>query len=250
MIAITRYRDDFFRRSASRHPRLEVIGLDFASEKAVERAVSKIHRQYGRIDVLINNAGSGNIGAVEEASQEDISRVFEGNVFTALRMIRQVLPYMRAARSGHIINISSIGGITAAPGFGIYNAARSAVEGFSEAMHTELKELGIKVTVVEPGNFRTNFLGNSLAVAKKHIEDYRNTAGRAKKNSQERNGQQQGDPDRAAKAIYRLSEEQEPPFRLLLGEDAWEQAPGQLISTAEEIGHMRPLEISTAFNPN
>lgn len=240
----------FFRKTGLSHPRLDVIGLDLSSEHEVERAIAKIHRSYGRIDVLINNAGCGFLGAVEEASEEDISKVFEMNVFSSLRMIRHVLPYMRKARSGHIFNLSPIGGLTASPALGIYNAAKSAVEGYSKALHTEVAELGIKVTVIEPGYFHTGFLDNSLFAAKKDIEDYWSTAGRMRVNSMENKGRNQGDAQLAAKVIYEVANEKEPPLRLLLGEGIYKWVREKRNITLEEFERMRPVSVAIAFHLN
>lgn len=250
VIAITANKRAFFRKTGLNHPRLEVMGLDLSSETEVEKAIAKIHRSFGQIDVLINNAGFGYLGAVEEASQEDISKVFEANVFSSLRMIRHVLPYMRNARSGHIFNLSIVGGITAFPGFGVYNATKSAMEGLSKALYGELAELGIKVTIIEPGYFHTHFLDNSLSVAKKNIADYRNTAGRTREDKMEGEGKQQGDLELAAKAIYEVANEKEPPLRLLLGEGVYRWVKEKRNITLEEFERMKPLTVTTAFHLN
>ncbi|HEY1167014.1 MAG TPA: SDR family NAD(P)-dependent oxidoreductase [Chitinophaga sp.] len=250
VIAITANKRDFLRKTGLHHPRLEAMGVDLSSETEVEKAIAKIHRSYGQIDVLINNTGFGYLGAVEEASQADISKVFEANVFSSLRMIRHVLPYMRNARSGHIFNLSIVGGITAFPGFGVYNATKSAMEGLSKALHGELAELGIKVTIIEPGYFHTHFLDNSLSVAKKNIADYGNTAGRTKEGKMEGEGKQQGDLELAAKAIYEVSNEKEPPLRLLLGEGVYRWVREKRNITLEEFERMKPLTVTTAFHLN
>jgi NAD(P)-dependent dehydrogenase (short-subunit alcohol dehydrogenase family) len=247
VVAITRNRRDFFHKTGLSHPRLDVVGLDLTSEAGVEKAISKIHRSHGRIDVLINNAGYGYLGAVEEASQEEISNVFEANVFSTLRMIRHVLPYMRDARSGHIFNLSTIGGITDFPGFGVYNATKSAVEGFSKALSAELAELGIKVTIIEPGYFHTHFLDNSLFVAKKDIEDYQYTAGG--NGGMEDNGKQ-GDAELAARTIYEVANEKQPPLRLLLGEGIYRWVKAKPNITLEEFERMKPITVTTAFHLN
>jgi len=250
VIATTTNKADFFRKTGLRHPDLDVIGLNLSSETDVEKAIARIHRTYGRIDVLINNAGAAYLGAVEEASQEDISEMFEINVFSSMRMIRHVLPYMRKVRSGHIFNLSPIGGITASPGLGIYNATKSAVEGFSKALHAELAELGIKVTIIEPGYFHTGFLDNSLFEAKKDIDDYWNTAGRMRVNSMEYKGGHRGDAHLAAKVIYEVANEKKPPLRLLLGEGVYRWVREKRNITLEEFERMKPLTVTTAFHLN
>ncbi|HEY9048262.1 MAG TPA: oxidoreductase [Ohtaekwangia sp.] len=247
VIATTREPLCFKAKTKLEHPNLEVIGLDLTSEADVKHTITNIIKHYGRIDVLINNAGFGYLGAIEEATQEDIARVFEINVHAALRMIRLVLPGMRSARSGHIVNISSIGGLSASAGFGIYNATKFAVEGFSEALAAEVKDFGIHVTIVEPGYFRTGFLDHSLVMARNDIADYRNTSGKAKLNRIVRNGKQPGNPDLAAKAIFTVASGNNPPLRLLLGEDAYERATQKFTQTLQEFERMKPLTIATAY---
>jgi len=247
VIATTRDRAGFEKKTGLTHPDLEVIGLDITSEDAVAAAVAEVYKTRGRIDVLINNAGFGHMGAVEEATQEEIGQVFEINVYASLRMIRQVLPYMRAARSGHIFNLSSIGGFAASPGFGIYNATKFAVEGFSEALYQEVGALGIHVTIIEPGYFRTNFLDHSLAVSGRVIDDYAGTAGKTRSNRDSRNGKQQGNPDLAAKAIFEIANSDEPPLRLLLGEDAYQRATKKLDDTRAEFERIKSVTLSTAY---
>jgi len=247
VIATTRHPGAFHQNTGLHHPLLEVTGLDLTSETAVAATIASIYERYSRIDVLVNNAGYGFLGAVEEASQEEIAKVFDINVFASLRMVRHVLPYMRKARSGHIFSLSSIAGLTATPGFGIYNATKFAVEGFSEALFAELKELGIKVTIVEPGYFRTSFLDSSLSVAQKEIGDYDSTAGMIRRNREVWNGRQPGNPDLAAQAVFTVACDAAPPLRLLLGEDAYQRATQKYNSTLAEFERMKPLTMATAF---
>jgi len=151
--------------------------LDITNDTQIEKTVEEIISKYGRIDVLVNNAGIGFAGAVEEASMEEVRNVFEINLFGTLKVTQTVLPYMRKEKKGYIVQISSHGGIKAFAGFGIYNASKFALEGFSEALAQEVSPLGIKVCIVEPGPFRTNFAGNGLGFAKNEIHDYSETAG-------------------------------------------------------------------------
>ncbi|TRW27563.1 SDR family NAD(P)-dependent oxidoreductase [Flavobacterium zepuense] len=249
VIATTR-NADAFDSTVRTNPLLEVISLDLTSETAVKDAVANIAAKYGGIDMLINNAGYGFAGAVEEAAEEEVAKVMAVNFEASIRMTRNVLPVMRKAGAGHIINLSSIQGLASTPGFGIYNAAKYAVEGFSEALYHEVKGLGIKVTIIEPGAFRTNFLDNSLAVAQTIIADYEATAGNFKNVLKANNGIQPGNPDKAAKAIVAVTEMDEPPLRLLLGGDAYNRATKKLADTQEEFERMKTVSLSTGFADN
>lgn len=229
------------------NPLLDVIELDLTNETAVQDVVNNIAGRYGRIDVLINNAGFGFVGAIEEASEEEISKVFAINVQTALRMIRHVLPLMRRAKNGHIINLSSASGLVSSPGFGVYNAAKYAIEGFSEALYHETKDLGIKVTIIEPGAFRTNFLDSSLAISQNIIADYDATAGNFKNTLHNNNGNQPGDPEKAAVVIVNIGEMENPPLRLLLGQDAYNRVTKKLTEMLTEIEKLKEITLSTEF---
>jgi short-subunit dehydrogenase len=226
---------------------LHVIGLDLTSENEVKNAVAQIIGTHGRIDVLINNAGFGFIGAIEEASQDEIDKVMAINVFAPIRMVQAVLPYMRAAGSGHIINLSSIAGLAAAAGIGIYNSAKFAVEGFSEALNLEVNGLGIKVTIVEPGVFRTGFYDKSLVVAKKTIPEYDNTVGNFKRIFTTIKGKEPGNPDLAAAAIFDLVNMEHPPLRLLLGKDAFSRAMKKMDDNKIEFERMQQVAVSTDY---
>lgn len=179
------------------NPNLEAIGLDLMSEEAVKNAIDRIIVKYGRIDVLINNAGYGFVGAIEETSATEAQQVMDINVHATLRMIRFVLPHMRKVNNGHIINLSSMAGLIGSAGWGIYNASKFAVEGLSEALSQELQDLRIKVTLVEPGALRTNFLGGSLHSSQHIIDDYAATVGQRRKLLAANNGKQPNDPEKA-----------------------------------------------------
>ncbi|WP_430905786.1 oxidoreductase [Maribacter sp. 2-571] len=194
--------------------------LDITNEEQVERAVQQIVSQYGRIDVLVNNAGMGFVGAIEESTMEEVRQVFEANVFGTLKLTQTVLPHMRKAQDGHIVQISSHGGIKAFAGFGIYNASKFALEGFSEALAQEVGPLGIKVSLVEPGPFRTKFAGDGLGLAKMEIAAYAATAGAFRGMLKSVDGKQEGDPVKAAEAIIDLVRSENPSFRLPLGKVA------------------------------
>jgi NAD(P)-dependent dehydrogenase (short-subunit alcohol dehydrogenase family) len=197
-----------------------VVKLDVTVPADVDAAVRAAEERFGRIDVLVNNAGIGYFGAIEESDEAEVRRMFEINVFALGRMTTAVLPGMRARRSGHVVNISSIGGIRSFPGTGWYNATKFAVVGLSEALALETAPLGIKVTVVEPSGFRTDWAGRSANEATQEIDDYAETAGANRRTIRNNSGKQPGDPVRAAAAIIAAVEAPEPPLHLLLGKAA------------------------------
>lgn len=200
---------------------LLALDLDVRDEAAARRAVHEGIAHFGRIDIVVNNAGYGILGAVEEASAEEISAIFATNVFGLLNVTRAVLPQLRAQRSGHLINISSVGGYQSGPGFGIYCSTKFAVEGLSEALHGELLPLGIKVTLLEPGHFRTDFLDiSSIIPSQSLIEDYAGTAGLAREMGISHNHKQSGDPKKLAQALLQLVTADKPPLRIQFGRDA------------------------------
>jgi NAD(P)-dependent dehydrogenase (short-subunit alcohol dehydrogenase family) len=194
-----------------------VAAMDVTDAKQVEHVVDVAVKWFGGIDVLVNNAGYGMVGAVEESGEDEFRPMFETNVFGLIRVTQAVLPQMRKQGSGHVVNLSSIGGLVATPGFGLYNATKFAVEGLSEALAQEVKPLGISVTIVEPGPFRTKFLGKAGGEAKAKISDYDATAGKMRAYFTEQDGKQPGDPQKAAEAIVKAVEAEQPPLHLLLG---------------------------------
>ncbi len=196
------------------------VKLDVTNRDDVESAVRQSEQAFGRIDVLVNNAGIGYFGAIEESEESEVRRMFEINVFGLARMIHVVLPGMRKRRSGHIVNIASIGGLRAFPGVGYYNATKFAVVGLSEALSMEVAPLGIKVTIVEPSGFRTDWAGRSANDAPVQIADYAETAGKNQGNIRGYSGKQPGNPVKAAEAIIAAVEAKEPPLHLLLGKAA------------------------------
>jgi NAD(P)-dependent dehydrogenase (short-subunit alcohol dehydrogenase family) len=200
--------------------RVLALPLDVTDTAQVTNTVSKAEEQFGDIDVLVNNAGYGYRAAVEEGDDTDIRALFETQFFGAVAMIKAVLPGMRARRSGAIVNISTIGVQIMPAGSGYYAASKAALEGMSGALRGELKPLGISVTVIEPGAFRTDFAGRSLAQSNTVIDDYAETAGKRRKEHDTMHGTQPGDPAKAAKAIIAAVESDEPPAFLLLGNDA------------------------------
>ena len=205
-----------------------VLKLDVTAPDDIRAAVEAAVSRFGRIDVLVNNAGIGYFAAVEESDDAEVRRMFEVNVFALGQMTQAVLPGMRARRSGHIVNISSIGGIRAFPAVGYYNATKFAVVGLSESLSLEVEPLGIKVTIVEPSGFRTDWAGRSANEAPAEISDYAETAGRNRRSIRSNSGRQPGDPVRAAAAIIKAVESSDPPLHLLLGKAALKGANWKL----------------------
>lgn len=204
------------------------VALDVTKPQEISEAVKKAIEKFGRIDVLVNNAGIGYFGAVEESEEDEVRRMFEINFFGLSKMIQEVLPHMRKQRSGHIINIASIGGLVGFPAVGFYNATKFAVDGLSESLAKETALLGIKVTIVAPSGFRTDWAGRSAKNSAIIIDDYSATAGTNKNNIRGYSGKQPGDPARAAQAIIKAVESSNPPLRLLLGKAALTGARAKL----------------------
>lgn len=229
-------------------PGLLAVTLDVTDEAQGVAVAKAAIEHFGRIDVLVNNAGFGLLGAVEEATADEVRRVYETNVFGLLNVTRAVLPYMRAARSGHVINLSSVGGYRSGAGFGVYCSTKFAVEGLSEALHAELEPLGVKVTIVEPGYFRTEFLeGNSLVESPFSIADYDGTAGEVRKIAKVVTLNQPGDPDKLARVIITLVEAQKAPLRLPLGSDCVAAIEAKNSFVADELQTWREVSVSTDF---
>ena len=234
--------------SIADHPRLLKLPLDVTNEGQARDAAARGIEKFGRIDVLVNNAGYGLLGAVEEASAIEVEGVFATNVFGLLNVARAVLPYMRSRRSGHIINMSSIGGYASSAGWGVYCATKFAVEGISEALSIELAPLGIHATVVEPGYFRTDFLSaQSLSSTAVRIDDYADTVGKMRTFAAAANHQQPGDPQRLAQAIVQLAAARKPPTRLALGSDTVARIAEKHRDVERELGLWRSVSLSTDF---
>jgi NAD(P)-dependent dehydrogenase (short-subunit alcohol dehydrogenase family) len=224
-----------------------VLELDVTQPDQPRDVVAQTVERFGRIDVLVNNAGYGLLGAVEELDFTQFRRQFETNLFGLVNVTRTVLPIMRRARSGRIVNLSSVGGIRAIAGFSAYNASKFAVEGFSEALAQEVATLGITVTIVEPGRFRTDWAGRSLEVAPSTIADYLPTIGVIRQQMNRVNGHQEGDPVRGADAIIQAVDTQRPPLRLALGADAVVAIRQKLAAVSNELSAWEALSVSTAF---
>jgi NAD(P)-dependent dehydrogenase (short-subunit alcohol dehydrogenase family) len=193
------------------------VKLDVTKPEEITTSVKDAMAKFGQVDVLVNNAGIGYFGAIEESEEDEVRRMFEINFFGLANMTKEILPIFRKQRSGHVVNISSIGGLVAYPAVGFYNATKFAVFGYSEALAKETAHLGIKVTVVAPSGFRTDWAGRSANNSKIVIADYEPSAHANKNNIRGYSGNQPGDPVRAAKAIVKAVESANPPLRLLLG---------------------------------
>ncbi|MFM0360100.1 oxidoreductase [Paraburkholderia sediminicola] len=229
-------------------PALLPVALDVTDEAQAKAAVQAAVERFGRIDVLVNNAGFGLLGAIEESSDADVRRMYDTNVFGLLNITRAVLPVMRAQRAGHVINISSIGGYRSVAGFGAYCSTKFAVEGLTEALRAELKPLGIHATVVEPGYFRTDFLdASSLAVAGNVIADYDETSGEVRRRATRMNHNQPGNPEKLAAAMVQLVDAQTPPLRLPLGTDTLKAIAEKNAYVTQETETWKALSASTDF---
>ncbi|WNZ25787.1 SDR family NAD(P)-dependent oxidoreductase [Leptolyngbya sp. NK1-12] len=226
--------------------RILALPLDVTQSFDIQAAVSQAIATFGQIDVLVNNAGYGVFGAVEEVSDADIKQQFETNVYGSLNVTRAVLPHLRRQRSGHILNISSSGGFVGFAGAGIYCASKFALEGWSEALAKEVAPLGIRVTIVEPGAFRTAF-NSALVSPDQAIEDYAATSGQMLQWLDQMNGQQPGDPKRAATAILQAVHHSAPPLRLLLGADVLDVVHAKLEAVAADLAAWKDISIDTAF---
>jgi NAD(P)-dependent dehydrogenase (short-subunit alcohol dehydrogenase family) len=222
--------------------------LDVTDYEAVPRVVGEIEKEIGGIDVLVNNAGYGMEGIIEESSMEDLRRQFDVNVFGAVAVLKAVLPFMRARRSGHIINITSMGGIVTFPGVGFYHGSKFALEGISETLGKEVKDFGIAVTAVAPGGFRTDWAGRSMVRGPRVIADYDALFEPVRAARQARDGKQPGDPRKAAQAILKLVASDNPPAHLLLGPDAVTLVDAKLLALQAEIDAWRGLSMSTDFD--
>ena len=225
------------------------LGLDVTDPLQVAAAVEQAQLQFGRIDVLVNNAGYGYQSSVEEAVDDEIRALFETNVFGLFAMTRAVLPGMRARRCGHVINITSVAGLVGLPGSGYYAASKHAVEGWSDALAAEVRPLGIKVTCVAPGPFRTDFAGRSLRQTPNLMPEYAATAGARLTGTVQSSGKQLGDPVRAAKAMIHIASLVSPPRHLVLGSAGLEMALRTLRARVAEIESWADTGVLTDYPP-
>lgn len=223
------------------------LAVDLNNLDCINDSIQQTLATFGRIDVVVNNAGYGMAGTIEDIAEQDIRNIFNVNVFATIDVVKSVLPVMRSQRSGYIINIGSVAGFVGAPGWSVYSATKAAVAAFSEVIALDVKEFGIKITVVEPSGFRTGFLTkNSLALITTKIEGYE-----AVKNTQDRylssDGKQAGNPDRAAEIFMELAENPEPPLHLFLGNDAYDRASKKLADMSAELEQWKSLTIGADF---
>jgi NAD(P)-dependent dehydrogenase (short-subunit alcohol dehydrogenase family) len=221
--------------------------VDVTDVKQIQGAVQHAVSNFGRLDVVVNNAGYGSLGSIEEISEEETQRQFDVNVFGPLRVVRAVLPHLREQKSGNILNITSVGGMVGLAHAGIYNGSKFALEGLGESLAAQLKPLGIHVTNVEPGPFRTKWAGESATYTETKLADYASTVGEGLKASLGRDGNQKGDPIRAAEAMYQLVRLPNPPQHLLLGAFAYQMVRQKLQDTLKEIDDFAYLGEPTDF---
>ncbi len=249
-VVATARQPDMLNDLAKKYPaNAQVLSLDVTKPAQIDRAVEDAVGRFGHVDVLVNNAGYGVLGALEEVSLAEYMPMFETNVFGLIGLTQALLPQFRERRAGNIVNLSSIGGLIGSAGVSMYNATKFAVEGLSEALGAELEPLGIHVTIVEPGPFRTDFLGRSLVTAKTEIADYRQTAGKARENFKAGDGKQVGDPQKAVEAIVTAVGAAKPPRHLLLGKIALDRFRAKMRSFAAEIDAWEQTTLDTDFPP-
>jgi NAD(P)-dependent dehydrogenase (short-subunit alcohol dehydrogenase family) len=227
--------------------RLLPLALDVTDDAQIAAAVDAARERFGRVDVLVNNAGYGYQASIEEGEDAEIRAQFDANVFGLFALTRAVLPLMRAQGGGHVINITSVAGLVGFPGSGYYAASKHAVEGWSDALAAEVGPLGLHVTCVEPGPFRTDWAGRSLRQTPVRIDAYQATVGQRMESTRSVSGRQAGDPERAAAAIISLAEEAEPPRHMVLGAWGIDQVTERLRRRLKEIEARREAAIATDF---
>jgi NAD(P)-dependent dehydrogenase (short-subunit alcohol dehydrogenase family) len=227
---------------------VRTAALDVTDPAAAEAAVRLAVDTFGRLDVVVNNAGYGNVNSVEDTDLDEFRRQIDANLFGTIIVTKAAIAVMREQRAGHIIQFSSVGGRIGAPGRAPYSAAKWGVEGFSEVLAKEMELIGVKVTVIEPGGFRTDFAGASTSLAEGRAE-YDAVVGATARSQREYNGRQPGDPTRAAQAILKIAAMKEPPFRLPLGSDAVRIIEQADRARLEELQRWRELSASTDFPP-
>lgn len=225
------------------------LQVDLVNEESVSKAISGIIKRFGKIDIVVNNAGYGQLGTLEELSDLEARENFDINIFGMLNVIRHTMAHFRKNKSGHFINISSIAGFLGGfAGWGVYNATKFAVAGLSEALAVEAKSLGIKATIVYPGYFRTNFLlKDSLRLAKNPIAEYKEARDLEVWHETQANGNQPGDPEKLADVLISIAENENPPLHLFLGTDSINMAKGKIESLQNEINSNEALSVSTDF---
>ncbi len=228
--------------------KLHMLPLDVTKREQVFTAVTRAHELYWRLDVVVNNAGYGLIGAMEGTTPREFNDVMDVNFFGTVHVMQAALPFLRLQHGGHIVNLSSIAGLAPVGGYAFYAAAKFAVEGLSISVAHEVRDLGIRVTIVEPGAVRTDFLNDSsIKHTDSAIDDYEGSAGQVKKHLESMKGKQIGDPEKAAKAIIHAVDSDSPPLHLLLGSDAFNRASTNTTAFKEELEKWKQLTLSTDF---
>ena len=246
VVATARRPADLDDLAASGGDKVLVQELDVTNKVGIKTAIAAATARFGQVDVLVNNAGYGYLAAIEEGEDADVRALFDTNLFAPIDLIKAVLPAMRARRSGHIVNVSSIGGLVTYPGVGYYNMVKAGVEALSDALAKELAPFGIGVTVVAPGAFRTDFRGpDSLKISPVEIADYAETAGKSRAGTQANHGKQRGDPALGAKAIISAVEAEHPPVHFLIGGDALDQLRAKLCEMRGETDAWETLTRGT-----
>jgi NAD(P)-dependent dehydrogenase (short-subunit alcohol dehydrogenase family) len=250
VVATVRSKPEQLVTALHNHPDLYVVQMDITQEDQVQAAVKQGIDRFGRIDVLVNNAGFGMVTAIEEASDAEVRKLYDTNVFGLLNVTRAMLPYLRQQKSGHIINISSLFGYGAVPGWGLYGSTKFAIEGLSKGLAVELAPLGIYVTVVAPGLFTTDFLSTeSYVAAKTIIDDYRETVEPMRSGADALHGQQPGDPKKLAQVMIQLANTEHPPLHLPVGNDAIAMYQNNTTKVAQDIEAWLPISMSTDHDP-
>ena len=236
--------DEFTQRAGD-----QGIGLvcDVTDEAQVKQAIKDAIDALGHLDVVVNNAGYGSLGSIEETDAAEVNHQFDVNVFGPLHVLRAVLPHLRQRKSGHVLNITSIGGLKTFPGVGIYNASKFALEAIGESLAQQVKPLGIQVTNIEPSGFRTDWAGRSATYVDTQIDDYRPTVGQNLANIQKASGNQAGDPDRAAQIMYDLVREENPPLHLPIGKAAVKGARDKFTELVKELAAVEEVGNSADF---
>jgi NAD(P)-dependent dehydrogenase (short-subunit alcohol dehydrogenase family) len=227
--------------------RIQTLTLDVTNPQEIISVAEHGIAAFGHVDVLVNNAGYGVNGAIEEVTEDEFEPMFQTNIYGLIRVTRAFLPHLRRRRSGHIFNLSSIGGLIGAAGWGFYNTTKFAVEGFSEALAEEMKPFGVRVTVVEPGPFRTDFLGRSGKLARRELIAYAATAGKAREYLKTQSGKQPGDPKKAVEAIITATNSPKPPLHLILGRIALARFRHKLSDWQQEIAAWESLTTGADF---
>jgi len=223
------------------------FALDVTKPEQIKAVAVEAIAAFGRVDVVVNNAGYGIAGGIEEADEAEFLPVFETNVLGLIRVTRAFLPQLRKQRSGHILNLSSIAGLAGSAGWGYYNTSKFAVEGFSEALAAEMAPLGVQVTIVEPGPFRTDFLGRSAAMTERVIPEYAETAGKAREYVSMNAGKQRGDPLKAVQAMMDMVESTSPPLHLILGAWAYNRFKGKLEKWGDEMAAWESVTLGADY---